>query len=174
MPVGWCYDSVSPGGCRLPPGTCPLRHDITKCSCGLILDACNYEAHVHGQRHQQIVAGTQRPVSKRGKAGPVLKECPHCRPTREFREDELEAHIATHTVQERLAAALEDAQRNKNGIEVSNLEGLDFGIVDEDEQQPVVVEMLVQRTSGDDSGAPITLSKFRMLSSQRQDEHGTK
>ncbi|SJL11598.1 uncharacterized protein ARMOST_15004 [Armillaria ostoyae] len=174
MPVGWCYDSVSPGGCRRPSGTCPLRHDIAKCSCGLILDACNYEAHVHGQRHQQILAGTQRPVSKRGKAGPVLKKCPHCRPTKEFREDELEAHVTTHTVQERLVAALEDAQRNKNGIEVSNLEGLDFGIADEDEQQPVVVEMLVQRTSGDDSGTPITLSKFRMLSSQRQDEHGAK
>ncbi|KAK0191959.1 P-loop containing nucleoside triphosphate hydrolase protein [Armillaria mellea] len=168
MPVERCYDSVSTNGCRRPPGTCPLRHDITKCSCGLILDACNYEAHVHGQRHQQ------RLVSKQREAGPALKRCPHCWPTRVCREDELEAHVMTHTVQERLAAALEDAQRNKNGIEVSNLEGLDFGIVDEDEQQPVVAEMLVQRTGGDDSGAPISLSKIWMLSSQRQDDHGMK
>ncbi|KAK0215503.1 P-loop containing nucleoside triphosphate hydrolase protein [Armillaria fumosa] len=174
MPVGWCYDFVSPGGCGRPPGTCPLRHDIAKCSCGLILDARNYEAHVHGQRHQQILADTHRPISKRGKAGPMLKRCPHCRPTRDFWEDEFEAHVATHTVQERLAAALEDAQRNKNGIEVSDLEGLDFGIVDEDEQQSVVIDMLLQRTGGDDSSAPISLSKIRMLSSQRQDEHGTK
>ncbi|KAK0496625.1 hypothetical protein EDD18DRAFT_1105727 [Armillaria luteobubalina] len=165
MPVGWCYDSVSPGGCRHPPGTCPLRHDIAKCNCGLILDARNYEAHVHGQRHQQILADALRPISKRGKAGPMLKR---------FWEDEFEAHVATHTVQERLAVALEDAQRNKNGIEVSDQDGLDFGIVDEDEQHSVVVDMLLQRTGGDDSSAPISLSKIRMLSSQRQDEHGTK
>ncbi|KAG7441339.1 RNA helicase [Guyanagaster necrorhizus] len=174
MAVGWCYDSVSPDGCKRSPGTCQLRHDITKCSCGLVLDICNYEPHIHGKRHQHIVAGTQRPVSKRGKAGPKLKQCPHCSPSREFLENELEAHVVTHTVQERLATTLNEAQRNKNGIEVSNLTGLDFGIVDEDEQLPVVVEMLVQRTSGDDSGAPISLTKLRMLSSQRQDEHGVK
>ncbi|KAK0492593.1 RNA helicase [Armillaria luteobubalina] len=104
----------------------------------------------------------------------MLKRCPYCRPARDFWEDEFEAHVATHTVQERLAVALEDAQRNKNGIEVSDQDGLDFGIVDEDEQHSVVVDMLLQRTGGDDSSAPISLSKIRMLSSQRQDEHGTK
>ncbi|KAK0191971.1 P-loop containing nucleoside triphosphate hydrolase protein [Armillaria mellea] len=174
MVAGYCFDSVSSNGCRQPPGTCKLRHNITKCSCGLVLDTPNYESHIHGRRHKKILAGTQPPVSKRGQGGGQKRPCPHCRPTRKFLGRELQAHVATHTVQERLATALEDAQRNKNGIVVSNLEGIDFGIVDEAEQQAVVVVISVQRTDQDDTGMPISLTKCRMLSSQRQDEHGVK
>ncbi|KAK0204282.1 P-loop containing nucleoside triphosphate hydrolase protein [Desarmillaria ectypa] len=173
MVAGWCYDSVSPSGCR-QPGTCKLRHDITKCSCELILYTYTYESHIHGRRHQQILAGTEPPVSRRRKGGRPKQPCPHCRPTREFWENELRAHVATHTVQERLETTLEEARKNKNGIIVSNPEGIDFGIVDEAEQQPAVVTILVQRTDQDDTGMPISLKKRRMLSSLRQDEHGVK
>ncbi len=69
---------------------------------------------------------------------------------------------------------LEDAQRNKNGIVVSGLEGIDFGIVDEAEQQPKVVVILVQRTDQGDTSALISLTNCRMLSSQLQDEHSVK
>ncbi|KAK0191970.1 RNA helicase [Armillaria mellea] len=174
MVAGWCYDSLSSVGCRQPPGTCKLRHDITKCSCGLILYTYTYENHVHGRRHQEILAGTQRPVSRPRKHARAKQSCPHCRPTREFWKNELKGHLATHTIQERLQTALEDARKDKNGIMVSNPEGIDFGIVDEAEQQLAVIAILVQRTDQDDTGIPISLTKCRMLSSLRQDEHDVK
>ncbi|KAG7439173.1 P-loop containing nucleoside triphosphate hydrolase protein [Guyanagaster necrorhizus] len=174
MIAGWCYDSVSSSGCRQPPGTCKLRHDITKCSCGLVLYTYSYESHIHGRRHQQIFAGIQPPVSRRRTGARTKQQCPHCRPSREYRENELQAHIATHTVQERLQTALEDAQRDKYGIVVSGPEGIDFGIIDEAKQQSAMVVALVQRTNQDDTAVPISLTKCRMLSSQRQDEPGDK
>ncbi|KAK0452060.1 P-loop containing nucleoside triphosphate hydrolase protein [Desarmillaria tabescens] len=169
-----CYDSLSPSGCRQPLGMCRLRHDITQCNCGLVLDTCNYQSHVRGRRHQQILAGIQPPVSKLGTGGRPKQPCPHCRPTREFWENELQAHVATHTVQERLETALQDAQRNKNGIIVSNLEGIDFGIVDQAGRQSAVFVVLVQRTNQGDVSKPISLKKCRMLSAQKQDDHDIK
>ncbi|SJL14924.1 uncharacterized protein ARMOST_18400 [Armillaria ostoyae] len=73
-----------------------------------------------------------------------------------------------HTVQERLQTTLNDSQKDKNGIMVSNLEGINFEIVDEAEPQSTVVVILVQRTDQDDTGVPILLTQCGMLSSLRQ------
>ncbi|KAK0496609.1 P-loop containing nucleoside triphosphate hydrolase protein [Armillaria luteobubalina] len=170
MVAGYCFDSISSSGCRQPPGTCKLRHNITKCSCGLVLDTHNLQSHLHGRRHQQILTGNEPPLSlsKRSQGGGQKQPCPHCRPIRKFWGKQLQAHVATHTAQERLATALEEAQRDKNGIVVSNLEGIDFGIVDEADQQSAVI-ISVQRTDQDDTDTPISLTKYRMLSSLRQE-----
>ncbi|KAJ7074967.1 P-loop containing nucleoside triphosphate hydrolase protein [Mycena belliarum] len=50
----YCYDSVGTG-CRRGQN-CPLRHDIQKCSCGLVLPSANFDAHIAGKRHRELLA----------------------------------------------------------------------------------------------------------------------
>ncbi|KAF8916713.1 P-loop containing nucleoside triphosphate hydrolase protein [Mucidula mucida] len=173
MPVGWCYDSVAPGGCSLPSGTCALLHNISKCSCGLILDTGNLAGHLRGRRHQQIMKGTVPVQSKRAgpRAEPVsvaTLSCPQCR--RDFPENAFDAHLQTHSVQEQIAATLSIAQQDKNGISVSAPRGVDFGIVDES-SAPRRVIVVITRTDG--SETPIYLLKCRLASSFRKGQYDT-
>jgi hypothetical protein len=48
----YCYDSVG-NGCKLGQG-CRLRHDIQKCSCGLVLAASEMGPHLAGKRHRLL------------------------------------------------------------------------------------------------------------------------
>ncbi|KAJ7474539.1 P-loop containing nucleoside triphosphate hydrolase protein [Mycena galericulata] len=49
----FCYDSVGTG-CKRGQG-CRLRHDIQKCSCGLVLLLSSVAAHQAGKRHQTLL-----------------------------------------------------------------------------------------------------------------------
>ncbi|KIK54982.1 hypothetical protein GYMLUDRAFT_249004 [Collybiopsis luxurians FD-317 M1] len=97
-----------------------------------------------------------------------LRRCPHC--SRDFSPSEIQAHIDGHKLRQRLHSALEKAQSNKNGFTVDGLDGVDFGIVREEEEP--VVRLKITRESGETPPPPVVLTRCRMLSSMRGDEHG--
>lgn len=94
--------------------------------------------------------------------------CPHC--GKDIVHWKFRDHVVAHDLQERLNSALQEAQRNKRGITVDGLDCVDFGIVGEEETPSVSI--VIARESELSPTPPFLLTKFRLLSSSRGDEHG--
>ncbi|ESK92561.1 rna helicase [Moniliophthora roreri MCA 2997] len=188
----FCYDFVGRTGC--PRGrACRLRHDIKKCECGLVLPVSDYASHSLGKRHRDATAGKGlRPRRQSARASPSqtvnyydedidarpaeghfagaarVPRCPKC--SRFIAAELLKEHLDSHLTQDELKAARQEAERNKGGISVSGINGVDFGIVEE-EEEALVVKLEITRAC-DQPPPPLKLTKCRMLSSARRDEHG--
>ncbi|KAK7047845.1 hypothetical protein VNI00_006173 [Paramarasmius palmivorus] len=192
----FCYDFVGAGCLR--GKACRLRHDIKKCGCGLVLPASDYASHSLGKRHRDALAGKGlRPRRQSTRASPSqttvsngycydedeidarpadghfagaarVPRCPKC--SRFIVADLLQEHLDSHITQDELKAARLEAERNKGGITISGFNGVDFGIVTE-EEQPTPVKLEITRVC-EQPPPPLKLTKCRMLSSMRSDEHG--
>lgn len=179
-PTKICNDSLEGRVC--PRGSaCKLRHDIVKCSCGLILRQLDFRSHVKGKRHSQLsrqAASSDRSVPPIVEEGPAPNasasssefasstRCTRCR--KHVPQSQLQDHLKVHDLQERLDSALEFAESNKCGFTIDGLGGVDFGIVGE-EQKPVVRLRIIRE--GEPQPTHIRLSKCRLLSSSRNDQH---
>ncbi|KAF8970450.1 P-loop containing nucleoside triphosphate hydrolase protein [Flammula alnicola] len=170
--------------------TCSLRHDIFKCSCGLILLLAYQTPHLQGKRHQKLLLGTEPRKQLRQKlqrrSGNVAQssqgdrtnhhttetheqfmKCEHCR--KQVENAAYDAHVEEHIRQqhvEEMNADLERAAEDKEGVTVTGRAGVDFGILDTDN----AVEVTISVTS---ANWPVALRTCRLRSSNRGDEHGT-
>lgn len=54
----YCSDSLTDQGCPLG-STCPKRHDIRRCSCGVLCFQQSLLEHMRGKRHRALLAGQQ-------------------------------------------------------------------------------------------------------------------
>ncbi|KAJ4466995.1 RNA helicase [Lentinula aciculospora] len=176
-----CYDSLEGRGC--PRGsTCNLQHDILKCTCGLVLRRLDFHGHVNGKRHfkfsRRATNGDRSALSIVGEAeipsntsplssGSASTRCPRC--NKHVPQSQYHHHLKTHDLQKRLDSALEVAESNKHGFTIDGLGGVDFGIIGE--EQTLVVRLKITRES-EPQPPPIRLSKCRLLSSSKSDQHG--
>ncbi|KAJ8087535.1 hypothetical protein PM082_006366 [Marasmius tenuissimus] len=102
---------------------------------------------------------------------PLCSKCSRFIPAELYDE-----HIRSHGTQDELDAARREIEANKNGITVTGLAGVDFGVIaepedDENEQESVVIRLEITRQC-DTLAPPLKLVKCRMLSSKRKDEVG--
>ncbi|KAJ7434430.1 P-loop containing nucleoside triphosphate hydrolase protein [Mycena galericulata] len=134
MNLKFCYDSVGTG-CKQGQG-CRLRHDIQKCSCGLVLLLSNVAAHRAGKRHQTpSLPSHSNAVDEHGPT--VCSLCGRVIPSPEFPTKDMAYHLKWHAAMRRKVFAAAEAmaaaaEEDKNGITVSHKEGLDFGVVGAD------------------------------------------
>ncbi|KAJ3921313.1 hypothetical protein F5877DRAFT_76372 [Lentinula edodes] len=142
----------------------------------------DFRSHVKGKRHSQL----SRQAASSGRSVPPIVEetgpapnasaspsesasstrCTRCR--KHVPQSQLQDHLKTHDLQERLDSALEFAESNKCGFTIDGLGGVDFGIVGE-EQKPVVRLRIIRES--EPQPTHIRLSKCRLLSSSRNDQH---
>ncbi|KAJ7096045.1 RNA helicase [Mycena epipterygia] len=160
----YCYDSISTGGCTRGQ-RCPLRHDIQKCSCGIVLRTANMGSHLPGNRHRLLLekkeselaqarqTHDQRPTVQRTVASDPnatpesagLTVCARC--GKELPSIELAPHTKWHDrLRKKLfsdaKAMAAEAEKDKNGITVSHQEGLDFGVVGTDDSVYIDITLL--------------------------------
>ncbi|KAJ7841089.1 P-loop containing nucleoside triphosphate hydrolase protein [Mycena olivaceomarginata] len=161
----FCYDSVGKG-CSLGQN-CRLRHDILKCSCGLVLLASNIAAHLAGKRHQLISNARQAEgpqvnlLHRRPPGTPVYGVNPHTaapnvaeftvcdRCGREVAAPERTSHNKWHArMRAKLfsdaRAMVAAAEEDKNAVTVSHKEGIDFGVIGPDDS--VYIDITVLKT----------------------------
>ncbi|KAL0566482.1 hypothetical protein V5O48_015530 [Marasmius crinis-equi] len=102
-----------------------------------------------------------------------IPRCPKC--SRFIPAELYEQHLRSHSTQDELAAARREVEFNKNGITVTGLAGVDFGVVAEPgegaDDESVVVELEITREC-QMPPTPLKLVKCRMISSKRSDEVG--
>ncbi|KAJ3819685.1 RNA helicase [Lentinula raphanica] len=189
----YCYDFLSTQGC-LRGSACKLRHDILKCSCGMVLRRRDHHSHVRGKRHTHL----HRQARKSRSVLPVVED-PELSPLNSNRQTEssepealavvrcsrcqkralhsqMAEHLKTHDVQERLESVYAIAENNKHGITIDGLDGVDFGIVGEEQKPVVQLKILRESEPGPQAQTPhvIRLSKCRLQSSSRKDQYGDK
>lgn len=176
--------------------TCSLRHNILKCSCGLILSLRKQKIHLDSKRHSRTLAILKNRLKKDGRSAsnttnadetildgcdgydaPTLESseqpqplmrCEHCRKNIENAKYDL--HVEEHIRQQRhadLEAELEATAEDKHGVTVSGREGIDFGILDKESTFEVKISIRSMNS-------PVTLKHCNMLSSTRNDKHGVK
>ncbi|KAJ7199232.1 P-loop containing nucleoside triphosphate hydrolase protein [Mycena pura] len=159
----YCYGSVGTG-CELGQ-RCPLKHDIQKCSCGLVLPAINMAAHMAGKRHRALENAKRSGLDERPQAQPrpnqhrsdppaesAAKEaelfvCDRC--GRQVLAIERGPHLRHHfKVGKKLFSNAEamaaEAAKDKNSISVSHQEGVDFGVVGPDDS--VFIDLTLLKT----------------------------
>ncbi|KAJ6480358.1 P-loop containing nucleoside triphosphate hydrolase protein [Mycena sanguinolenta] len=155
----FCYDSVG-SGCKSGKA-CRLRHDILKCSCGLVLLASNIVPHLAGKRHG-LLGNTREfqpapePIvnlrRNRRPPGPVVSEsaldssesnsaaesspCDRC--GRQILATEQASHDKWHVKMRKklfsdAQAMVAEAEEDKNNVTVSHKEGIDFGVIGVDD-----------------------------------------
>ncbi|KAK7052594.1 RNA helicase [Favolaschia claudopus] len=142
----FCDDFLSAAGCRLGK-RCPLRHDIKKCTCGLVLPNKHVRAHLAGKRHQLLEnlkhVGPSQDAPHPAASAPVPRAdtipvvaqsmvCDHC--GRDVLTSDRASHMKNHAnIRKKLfsdAHTVEaEAEEDKNGVTVSHKEGIDFGVV---------------------------------------------
>ncbi|KAJ6608222.1 P-loop containing nucleoside triphosphate hydrolase protein [Mycena sp. CBHHK59/15] len=176
----FCYNFVEAGcnhqGCR-------LRHDIRKCTCGLVVPLQHFDTHQAGKRHRGLLDSKlkeerrgnlpshPRPSPAAGNPGPsrAATEVSHCdRCGKEIPSVHLAAHVDQHRRRQLFAdaqAVSEEAEEDKNGITVSHKEGIDFGVVGT--ENPVYIDLTVLKT---EDRSRVILTKFSI----RKNENGTK
>lgn len=87
---------------------------------------------------------------------------------------EFRAHTEEHRRerQAEIQNALEEAERDKEGITVSDKNGIDFGILEVDETAEDATKYMVLVCNSGTSGSSIMLQSCRLGSSSRRDSHG--
>ncbi|KAJ7266375.1 P-loop containing nucleoside triphosphate hydrolase protein [Mycena haematopus] len=157
----FCYDSVGTG-CKSGKA-CRLRHDILKCSCGLVLLASKIGPHLAGKRHELLGNVTRRqadqanepvvnlrqnrrrpgvvahgpaPGSPEPILAPEFTPCDHC--GRQVPAAERASHKKRHAEMRKKLfsdahAMAAEAEEDKNAVTVSHKEGIDFGVVGPDD-----------------------------------------
>ncbi|KAF9260601.1 P-loop containing nucleoside triphosphate hydrolase protein [Marasmius fiardii PR-910] len=203
----FCFDFIE-GRCRYGEG-CRHRHDIRRCECGLILPCSDYASHSGGKRHREAIAGRglrprRRPAARvsgqngnspssshyydesdldaRPEQGHFsgaarVPRCPKC--SRFVQAELYEDHVKSHDTQSELEVARKAVEANKNGITVSGLDGVNFGVVagpeegSEEEQEPLVLKIEIKREC-ELPASPLRLVKCKILSSERGDEVGVR
>ncbi|KAF7378134.1 RNA helicase [Mycena sanguinolenta] len=154
----FCYDSVG-SGCKFGKA-CRLRHDILKCSCGLVLLASNIGPHLAGKRHGLLGNTRQfqqapepvvnlRPNQRSGTAVPestpsspmpnsTVESAPCDRCGRQVPTTEQASHNKWHVKMRKklfsdAQAMVAEAEEDKNSVSVSHKEGIDFGVIGVDD-----------------------------------------
>ncbi|KAI5888666.1 P-loop containing nucleoside triphosphate hydrolase protein [Schizophyllum commune H4-8] len=181
-----------PGSCRdFPEGLCTagdlcrFRHDLCKCSCGLILPFGNLRQHQRGRRHQALLEKHQEAEQRRaytadaGRPPPRRAEPPPARAAKitcetcgaEVHPAQIQRHRHQH-IQDDIAATQALLYEDKNGIAVTPGDGIHFGVVDEFEEpsRSPRVNLTLAKTAGEESR--ILLMKWWMESSKRKDALG--
>ncbi|KAF5356601.1 hypothetical protein D9758_008284 [Tetrapyrgos nigripes] len=70
----FCYDFVSQlNGRSCRRKGCTLRHDITRCSCGLVLPVSDYPSHSGGKRHRDAMNGKPLRPRTGPRSGPKIR-----------------------------------------------------------------------------------------------------
>lgn len=104
---------------------------------------------------------------------PDVQRCSQC--NRNVSTTEVGLHAERHAREQRLLdaqAAFEQAELNKNGINVSHIEGVNFGVVEaEDVNRRVDVTI---RGADPTQNPDVLLLSCRIRSSTRGDAHGAK
>ncbi|TFK41414.1 P-loop containing nucleoside triphosphate hydrolase protein [Crucibulum laeve] len=177
----YCLPFVT-NGC--PRGhLCRLRHDIRKCSCGLVIIHKNFLPHIRGKRHQKLLQQKRREEHEAAQrsnganvhaglsnAQEIIEICQNC--GKALTASEIGPHKAEHLRQQHLAeirAELEEAERNKEGIKVACEDGVDFGVLEAEEEYMVELLIAVNNTN---TSSSVALQSCRMRSSTRNDEYG--
>ncbi|KAF9003306.1 P-loop containing nucleoside triphosphate hydrolase protein [Cyathus striatus] len=173
-PRGYCRYIIE-GGCRLGP-RCRFRHDIRKCSCGLVIRFRYWQPHIRGKRHRRELRAKKDREAARDHAADATGEnapepvecCDECKKT--LLASEMAGHVAEHARQKRLRevkAAQEEAERDKEGLVVTGLDGVDFGVLDPEVKK---IEFMVAVTNNNEFN--VALQSCRMRSSVQGDEPG--
>ncbi|KAF9057134.1 RNA helicase [Panaeolus papilionaceus] len=163
-----CKDFFNPGGC--PRGdTCLKRHDIFKCSCDWVMLLDVQASHLRGQAHRKRLAEVRR----KGEEANVVdyRLCPTC--VTAIVVSEFDAHIEEHQRRKRIRAArreLEATAEDKEGVQVTGLNGVSFGVLEEPPTE-MTVEMTLTITT---EQSIVILKSAKMRSSTRSDQHGVK
>jgi hypothetical protein len=74
----FCYDSIGVG-CRLGRA-CRLRHDIQKCSCGLVLRTVTMGGHLAGKRHLLLMQTKESELAQKSQTNSQQSSNPSQRP----------------------------------------------------------------------------------------------
>ncbi|TRM60446.1 P-loop containing nucleoside triphosphate hydrolase protein [Schizophyllum amplum] len=138
-----------PGSCvNFPQGRCTagdlcrFRHDLTKCSCGLILPFGNLRPHERGRKHQILLQQQQQRQHSAQPAATSAAPAPRPRPAvraacetcgAEVAAAQMQRHRHQH-IQDDIAAARAALYEDKNNVVITPGEGVDFGVVDEFEE----------------------------------------
>ncbi|KAF6753774.1 RNA helicase [Ephemerocybe angulata] len=177
----YCSFFLSPQGC-VRGLNCRRRHDIQRCSCGLVLLARNYLPHVRGKRHRTIFAQKKEAEARaRGQANQganvaeeedpmAMQSCERCK--KNIFVASYAAHLDYHARQDRhtaFVATVEASEQDKEGIVVSGTGGIDFGVVDT--ESSVEFNITVQNTNANQA---FSIQTCRMRSSTRGDAHGAR
>ncbi|CAK5272785.1 unnamed protein product [Mycena citricolor] len=140
----YCPAALLPAGCTRG-NSCHLRHDIVRCTCGVILVKSAVHAHKQGKRHRALMlseaqknqAQASASASSASSAAKLLRVSSTNGAPQHLRKLLSTAH------------ALEaSAQDDKQGITVSHRDGLDFGVVGEDERVYIDVTIMRTKASG--------------------------
>lgn len=149
---GLCYESVNAQGCVA--ADCRQRHDIHRCSCGLVLLNQNRSQHLQGKRHKKSMDALARIAADRTRFSETnlhdtshrathsqerrsYSQFTHCEPCDRdipsFRWDfhlRQSAHArACRSAESRRIREL--ASTNQNGVEISGeTDALAFGVVE--------------------------------------------
>ncbi|KAJ7150898.1 hypothetical protein C8R43DRAFT_887088 [Mycena crocata] len=174
----FCYDSVGTG--CLHEQTCRLRHDIRRCSCGLVLLNAVVASHLAGRRHRLLLAQFKQAPNGGHQTNPDQMHHPLSDPNTMKEPGDLAlcnrcgkalpaalvaSHVKWHVkMRKKLFSDAEamaaEAEENKNEVTVSHKEGIDFGVVGT--EASVYIDITVLKTRWTPSGIVLeTISRRR-------------
>ncbi|KAJ3556290.1 hypothetical protein NM688_g2107 [Phlebia brevispora] len=95
-----CPNILATGTCNVQG--CRDQHDVRKCSCGIFVRIADYEAHVSGRRHRQILNDLEQQQQRNDGDEGTSTRCYACRLEFASRE-EFSAHQRTRTHRDAVA-----------------------------------------------------------------------
>jgi helicase MOV-10 len=160
MPINACSAFLR-GQCA-DGENCRNRHDVVRCSCGLVLLQAVYRSHYKGKPHKKAMAelaqfnlnqtaplntAQSQRVPRRARTFQSLSP--------EEKRQRQERHVA-------FAAFYAEAQADKENVTVSAPNGIDFGVVESGERS-LTVPIKIRKTN---PASRIALHKYRLTSSE--------
>ena len=149
--VAVCRALLDSGTCS--DDYCRFRHDVHTCeTCSVVcLSDNSHQAHLGGKNHRRTLERTTCTVAQ----GIDTEFCELCRIPIINHDWQRHQRTRRHLTKQRFFAfksLLEEGEKDKHGISVSNSEGVDFGIIELEEAQvgrgvALVVTTSVPRSS---------------------------
>lgn len=149
--VSVCRALLNSGSCS--DDSCRFHHDVHICeTCSVVCITGNsYQAHLGGRNHRRTLERTNYAAAH----GIDTETCELCRIPIINHDWQRHQRTKRHLNRQRFFAfksLLEEAEKDKHGISVSDSEGVDFGIIELEEAQAgrgsaLVVTTLVPRSS---------------------------
>ncbi|KAH6887860.1 RNA helicase [Coprinopsis sp. MPI-PUGE-AT-0042] len=173
----YCQDFIGPNGCQRGI-RCRKRHDIQKCSCGLVVLRKYYLPHVRGQRHRTLFRELRESQPATGATTApstdpnAMRRCGRCQ--KMITLTWWQSHQDYHTRQDRRTAyeaTMAQAANDKEGIVVGSKDGVEFGVLDVASQIRTSVEVSVT-IENKTAEYVFAVQTCRMRSSTRADAHG--
>lgn len=156
-------------GANCVKDNCQREHDIHTCACGVVMSRSSVRSHLAGKRHAQNlqsqglqadVSHQQPPVSQPRSSSGVV-HCNLCE--KGIPAPSWNHHLSQRTHLDAIQTALSQAGADKNGVEISEPAGVDFGVV---EQTGTAAPRRSITLRSSNSNTRITLVDYKFSSSK--------